>query len=498
MIRDYNLHPLLLVQNGSVRYREKPFKEDVIELYIEQNKSVKECSKYFGLNLRMFQTILKEFGIKKDRKQVYKLQKKTLLETKGVENVFQLDDVKEKIRQTNLEKYGKETYTQTNEYKIKNIETRRSRYGDDPYCREKYRNTCKNKWGVDNSSQSHFTDVQKDLLNRKELCEKFIKDNNILTATDFSIKSGIKFYATLTLLHKFDLMKMFDYKTSSQERFIQDYLTKNNIKYIPHYKIGRKEIDVYVPELKLGIEFNGNYYHCEGVRPNDYHYQKSKLAEENGIFIYHIFEYEWDSIKEKILNQLNNLLNINKTKIYARKCLIKEVSKKDKKSFLDKNHIQGNDHSKIYLGLYYNDELVSLMTFSKPHNTNKIQYELSRFCSKAGCNVLGGASKLFKFFVNTYNPKTIISYSNIAHTRGNLYETLGFIFSHTSKPSYVWNKNRKILSRYQTRIKELKQKGFYGENEIEIMHNLGYVRIFDCGNKVWIWHNNKNIFVNDK
>ena len=227
MIRNYKLNPLKLIQKGSVRYREKPIKEDIIELYIDQNKSVKECAEYFGLNMRMFQSILKEFNIKKDRKQVYQLQKETLLKTKGVENVFQLDDVKEKIKQTNIKKYGVTTYTQTEEYKEKNIESRTMRYGDDPFCREKYRETCRNKWGVDNSSQSHFTSIQKELLNSKDLCEKFIKDNDIHNASEFSEKSGIKFYATLTLLHKYDLMKTFNYFTSSQERELQEYLAKN-------------------------------------------------------------------------------------------------------------------------------------------------------------------------------------------------------------------------------------------------------------------------------
>lgn len=129
------------------------------------------------------------------------------------------------------------------------------------------------------------------------------------------------------------------------------------------------------------------------------------------------------------------------------------------------NHIQGNDHSLLYLGLYYQDELVSLMTFSKPHNTNKIEWGLSRFCSKAGSNVIGGASKLFKYFINKYNPQSIISYSNIAHTKGKLYETLGFQNTHLSKPGYVWIKSGSMKSRYQTRTKNLLKKGLRGLNQ---------------------------------
>lgn len=487
MLRDYQKEPLGYIKNGSIKYREKPFKKDIIELYIEKNMSIKELAEYFQYNQRMLQNVLSEYGIKKDRKKVYELQKKTLLKTKGVENVFQLDEVKEKSKESCLNKFGKEHYAQTEDYKKKNLEIRKEKYGNDPFCREKYRETCRNKFGVENYSQAHFTKEQKELLNDRELVIQFINDNQIKNASDFSEKSGIKFFASLTLLHKFHLMSMFDYTTSKPELELQEFLKENNIEFIKHYKINRKEIDIYIPKKKLGIEFNGNYWHCEILRDNNYHKNKSKLAEENDVFLYHIFEYEWETRKNQILNQLRNLLGINVGKIYARKCILKEVSKKDKKEFLELNHLQGNDHSSIYYGLYYDDKLVSLMTFSKPHNTNNYEWELSRFCSKAGYNVIGGASKLLKAFIKDFKPVSIISYSMISHTKGNLYEMLGFNCESISKPSYVWYKSGDIKTRYQTRAKDLKKKGFEGNTEVEIMHNLGYARIFDCGNKVWIW-----------
>ena len=490
MLRDYKANPLGYIKNGSVKYREKPFKEDVIELYINQNKSLDELCEYFNYNKRMFQRVLAEYGIKKDRKQVYQVQKQTLLKTKGVENVFQLKEVKKKSEKTNLEKYGKKHFVQTDEYKEKNLQTRVEKYGDDPFQREKYRQTCKEKFGVENFMYASYNDFQKRLTEDKDTVVKFIEDNNINNATEFSEKSGIKFYSTLTILHKFGLMNRFDYTNSSQEREIQQWLEQNNVQYVKHYKINKKEIDILVPDLKIGIEFNGNYWHSELCRSNNYHYEKSKLAEENGIFLYHIFEYEWNNIKEKILNQLSNLLQLNTKRIFARKCEIKEISKEDKKAFLEINHIQGNDHSKIYLGLYYENMLVSVMTFSKPHNTNEYEWELSRFCSLAGYNVIGGAGKLFKYFVDNYNPKSIISYSDIAKTKGNLYQTLGFNCIRISKPSYVWYKSGEVKSRYQTRVKHLQSLGFENKTENEIMHELGYLKIFDCGNKVWVYENN--------
>ena len=104
--------------------------------------------------------------------------------------------------------------------------------------------------------------------------------------------------------------------------------------------------------------------------------------------------------KEKIINQIRNILNKNENKIYARKCEVRQISTKDKNIFLNENHLQSQDRSTIKLGLFYENDLVSIMTFVKPRFTNKYNWELSRFCSKANYNVVGGASKLFKYFVN--------------------------------------------------------------------------------------------------
>lgn len=489
LIRDYEKQPLGYIRNGSIKYREKPLKEDMVELYINQNMSVKELAKYLNYNERMLLKVLSEYGLKKDRKKVYEIQKKTL-NKKGVDNVFQLEEVKQKSQQTILEKYGKKYYTQTDKYKDKNRKIRKEKYGNDPFCREKYRQTCKKKFGVENYDYIKYTNEQVRLLNDREYCIDFIKKNDIKNGLDFSEKSGIKQYASLTILHKHNLMSMFDYTVSKPEYELQEYLKGKGLETINHYKIDGKEIDIYIPALKIGIEFNGNYWHCEVFRDMNYHKNKSDIAERNGVFLYHIFEYEWNTRKQQILNQLNNLLGLNIGKIYARKCLIKMVSKKDKKIFLEDNHLQGNDHSLLYYGLYYNDELVSLMTFSKPHNTNKYEWELCRFCSKANYNVIGGASRLLKAFIKDYKPSSIISYSMISHTRGNLYQMLGFNCEAISKPSYVWYKSNDIKTRYQTRVKDLKRKGFIGNTEVDIMHNLGYSRIYDCGNKVWTWKNN--------
>lgn len=156
---------------------------------------------------------------------------------------------------------------------------------------------------------------------------------------------------------------------------------------------------------------------------------------------------------------------------------------------MNSNHLQGKSASKIRLGLYYKDELVSLMTFGKSRFNKNVEWELVRFCSKAGCNVVGGASKLFKYFVNTYKPTSIISYSDIAHTKGELYKTLGFKTIGVSDPNYVWVNHKQVLSRYQCQKKKLIKDCFDNKDltEKQIMESRNFFQVYDCGSRVHIW-----------
>jgi len=490
MLRDYIKEPLKYIREGSVLRREKPYKDDLYEMFIEKNMSIKEISEYLNYNSRMLQNVLKEYGIKKDRKKVYEVQKKTLLERDGVENAFQLKESIKKAKQTCLEKYGKEHYSQTDEFKEKNNNTRIERYGDDPYQREKYKKTCREKYGVDNTNYTHYTDEQQRFLADKAFTEQFIEENKISSAIEFSNKIGVKQQAGATILCKHGLYDLLKHDTSREEKELQDILISHNINFITHYRMdNRQEIDIYIPTKNIGIEFNGDYWHSDIFKEKLYHQNKSQYALTNyGIFVYHIFEYEWKTRKQQVCSQLFNLLGINQEKIYARKCVIKEVENKEKKQFLEENHMQGNDSSSIKVGLYHNNELVSLMTFVKPRFNTHYEWELSRFCSKVGCNVIGGASKLFNYFINKYRPKSLISYSNNAHTKGKLYEILGFKLSLITEPNYVWFNGQNIITRYQSQKHKLIEQGYVGNSEVEIMRNNGYNKIYDCGNKVWVWN----------
>jgi hypothetical protein len=252
------------------------------------------------------------------------------------------------------------------------------------------------------------------------------------------------------------------------------------------------ELDIYIPSHNIAIEFDGLYWHSEKFKINNYHLNKTIECEKQGIQLIHIFEDEWIHKQDIVKSRLMNILGLTPIKIYGRKCIIKEISSKEAKEFLNNNHIQGGINSKYNIGLYYDDELVSLMTFGclrKSMGNNSIEdaYELFRFCNKLNTTVIGGADKLLKYFIKTYKPNEIISYADRRWSQGNLYKKLGFEFIHNSKPNYFYINNCKREYRFKYRKDVLVKEGFdKNKTEREIMEERGFNRIYDCGNKKYI------------
>jgi hypothetical protein len=245
----------------------------------------------------------------------------------------------------------------------------------------------------------------------------------------------------------------------------------------------------------LGIEFNGLYWHSDIYKDKNYHLDKTKLANSKGYRLIHIFEDEWINKEDIVKSIINNKLNIIDKKIYARNCEIREVKPKESSIFLEKNHIQGKINSFIKLGLYYNNELVSLMTFGKLRkslgsNSKDGDFEMYRFCNKLNYSIVGGASKLFKYFINNFGVNKIVSYSDNRYFDGSLYEKLGFIYNGETKPSYWYAKNINRYHRFKFRKDVLVKDGYDpNKTEKEIMKERGYNRIYDCGNKKWVFIN---------
>lgn len=253
------------------------------------------------------------------------------------------------------------------------------------------------------------------------------------------------------------------------------------------------EIDIYMPDYKIGIEYNGEYYHSNLFKSPNFHLNKTERCREHGIVLLHIFDSEWVQRQEIIKSIILSKLNLIKRKIYARKCIVHNVSNTERKLFLNNNHLQGNDKSSISVGLYYNDELVSIMTFGTRKITGSTQFELQRFCSKLNTIVIGGASKLFSYFIKTHKNMKIVTYADRRLSTGNLYPKLGFTLSHYSSPTYYYFKPAMGVymklyhrSNFQKHTLHRRLSSFdSAKSEKENMSNNGYLHVYDCGHMVF-------------
>ena len=272
---------------------------------------------------------------------------------------------------------------------------------------------------------------------------------------------------------------------------IRNFLKEQNIFFEERTRniIKPLELDIYIPSHNIAIEFDGLYWHSEIHKPSNYHLNKTELCEEKNIKLIHIFEDEWLFKKDVVKSRLKNILGLTENKIYARKTEIKLVDNKLANKFLEENHIQGNVNSSIKLGLYYNNELVSLMTFGKGRvalGGNSNQYELLRFCNKLNTIVVGGADKLLQYFIKTYNPIEIISYADRRWSKGDLYKKLNFEFIRYSNPNYWYVINNIRKHRFGFRKSILVKKGYdKNKTEHQIMLDRKIYRIYDCGTIVY-------------
>ena len=312
---------------------------------------------------------------------------------------------------------------------------------------------------------------------------------------------GVSENMVLRKIHKFELEELVKISplVSKPETELYEYiktLTTHEVIQSDRSILHGKELDIYIPDLKLAIEFNGVYWHSEVHKDEMYHQQKTLDCLKQGVRLIHIFEYEWinPDKQDKIKIYLADVISEHSNIYYARNLNIREPSTQESAEFLDKYHLQGYTNAPIRYGLYNNTEMLGIITFGKPRFTSNYEYELIRLCWKPGVNVVGGFERLFKHFVTEHNPSSIVTYSDISKFTGNSYLRVGFKASidDLTSPNYVWVslKDYSTLSRYQTQKHKLVELGLgdVGDTEASIMENLGYIRMYDCGNLRLSWY----------
>ena len=263
--------------------------------------------------------------------------------------------------------------------------------------------------------------------------------------------------------------------------------------------VENKEIDIYVPSIKLGIEYNGLRWHSEIFgKDRSYHINKLNECNKQGIKLVQIFEDEWINHREICESKLKQICGLNsKPKIFARKCELHKINDKNEAyEFLDKNHIQGRTGFTIAIGAYFNRNLVGVMTFKREKEG---YWDLNRFATDINHLCIGVGGKLFKYFTEHYDFKEVKSFADRRWTTNptdNLYIKLGFELDSYIEPTYWYynqkNNPYKRFHKFGFRKQHLhKQYGLpLTMTEREMTESLGYTRIWDCGLIKYIFKNN--------
>lgn len=260
--------------------------------------------------------------------------------------------------------------------------------------------------------------------------------------------------------------------------------------------LNRKEIDIYIPDYKIGIEFDGIRWHSEEFgKGKEYHLNKTEECKKQGIRLIHIFEDEWlykqEIIKHKILHILHK--DTHCMKIGARKCSVREITYKESNLFLEQYHLQGSVRGSVYLGSFYKDILVGAMIFKK-EDKNKKEWELSRFATNWDYSLPGIASKMFNFFIKKYTPSKVKSFLDRCWNNEssiNVYDKLGFHVESVLPPDYKYVKGMERIHKFNCRKKILAKKYNFplSMTEKEMTLALKMYRIWDCGLVKYVWKN---------
>lgn len=254
------------------------------------------------------------------------------------------------------------------------------------------------------------------------------------------------------------------------------------------------EIDIWLPEFKLGIEIHGCYWHSlrldntyDHSRLSNIHDNKATLAVRNNITLFQFWDYEIENKIDIISSMISHKLNLN-SRIYARNCYIKKLDNGDVVDFFNSSHLQGHRNAKVTYGLFYNDELVSAASFS---NNHKYYWEIMRFACKKNVGVIGGFSKLFKKFIDDYDPPQVMTFADRRISTGNVYRINGFLEVQITKPNYIYQRGKLKLSRQQCQKHKLSRLLSNYDDKLSEKDNMlinGFNKICDAGNYKLLWN----------
>lgn len=445
---------------------------------------------------------------------------RTLQDKYNVDNVFQLDSIKELSKLTKLEKYNDANYNNKEQISktLLNMDANKKKEWINKRKKSQC-NTIQNRtdkeWEViKNKLSESNAKAWKDMpQERKEEIKKLMSDAQKARWENMPLEKKQELFKKyrISMMDRYGTICNFTREEVQEKSRLNNghTISKTNIKFRQRileetgvdFSLEKDGFDLVKDDVAIDINptFTHNcafgFAYLTGRTTEnkplaeDYHYKRYLKASELGYHLINI--WDWDDVN-KILDMIKN-----KETLYARKLHIREVSTKDTAEFLNNYHIQNTCKGQtIRLGLYMDDELIELMTFGKPRYNKNYEWELLRLCTHKDYKVVGGAEKLFNCFVSSYEPNSIISYCDISKFTGDVYKRLGFTQNNKILPSKHWSKGSEHIT-----DNLLRQRGYdqlfnanYGKgtsNE-ELMILNGWLPVYDCGQITYLWKNSEN------
>lgn len=276
-----------------------------------------------------------------------------------------------------------------------------------------------------------------------------------------------------------ECFKCFQKSGSKSQREVSDFV--EDLGFTPRLNTksvlpGKLELDIYIPELQIAIEYNGLYWHStERNNEKTRHFAKWRECEKLGIQLLVVWEDEWRDRRELVKRMLASKLQKSlEPKVFARNTKVISLNTLEAKAFLDSNHLSGFRHGRSY-GLKNEDGRLVAVLVVKNSAAKRGYLEIARYATS--CNVADGFSKLLSHVKRTDSPRGIIAFSNNSTGEEDLYRNSGFVSDRTLAPdySYVLHGRRH-------------QKSDFGLKRTEDLEKLhGLTRVYDYGKMRWVF-----------
>jgi hypothetical protein len=439
-------------------------------------------------------------------------QKETMLERYGVDHNSK-GTLREDYKKTMLERYGVDSPLKSSEIQARQAATSLERHGSLDFFRsESAMRTLREKHGVEVDNVMKIPSIAKrckeqSILGKlEELVRKLSEEDLILVSEDkprYRIRVQCKCGKSFEL-NRGGFMARYKRKIkscwschpefapmkgSAGERAVLAFVESVYSGKVMH---GSKstlkgyELDLFFPDMGFAIEFNGLHWHSDTHVADDYHVEKSRKAREAGINLLHIWEDNWSQRPEVVKSTILNKLGLSK-KIYARECELFSPTNAERKAFMIANHLDGDVPARVTIGLSHQGIPVAMASFGPSRFDHTSEWEVMRSAVATGLSVVGGFSRMMKKFENDHSPSSICSYRKLdLGAGGGAYLAAGFSLAGTTRPNYYYHDNGSRLSRLAFTKARLVADGHDPlKTEREIMSDLGYERVYDCGSEVY-------------